>query len=98
MTTVIIAPSSRKGKRLMAQFPNRTIHFGAAGASTYVDHQDERTKKAWIARHSVSEDHSNLISAGALARHILWEKGTIKDAIKHLNARQDKYRFVANGT
>ena len=81
----------------MAQFPNRTIHFGAAGASTYVDHRDERKKKAWIARHSVNEDHSNLISAGALARHILWEQPSMKEALRQLNARQKKYRFVANG-
>ena len=97
MTTVVIAPSTRKDKRLIAKFPEHTTHFGAKGSSTYIDHKNDKTKAAWIARHEVSEDHSNLKTAGALARHILWEQPSMKDALKKLNARQKKYRFVANG-
>ena len=98
MTTVIIAPSTRKGKRLMATFPDATVHFGSQGSSTYVDHKDDKIKAAWIARHRVNEEHSNLKTAGALARHVLWESPSIQAAIKRLNARQSKYHFKANGT
>ena len=94
MTTVTIAPSSRKGKRLMASFPEGVVHFGAKGASAYIDHRDDKVKTAWIARHKVNEDHGNLRTAGALARHVLWEKPSITQALRHLNARQSKYRFV----
>ena len=97
MTTVTIAPSSRKGKRLMASFPEGAVHFGAKQASTYIDHKDDKIKAAWIARHRVNEDHGNLRTAGALARHVLWEKPSITQALRHLNARQSKYRFV-NGS
>ena len=97
MTTVTIAPSSRKGKRLMASFPEGVVHLGAKQASTYIDHKDDRAKAAWIARHRVNEDHGNLRTAGALARHVLWEKPSITQALRHLNARQSKYRFV-NGS
>ena len=54
-------------------------------------------KAAWIARHKVKEDHGNLRTAGALARHVFWEKQSITQALRHLNARQSKYRFV-NGS
>ena len=97
MTTVAIAPSTRKGKRLMASFPEGVVHFGAKQASTFIDHRDDKVKTAWIARHKVNEDHVNLRTAGALARHVLWEKPSIAQALRHLNARQTKYRFVANG-
>ena len=98
MTTVAVAPSTRKGKRLMASFPEGVVHFGAKGAFTFIDHKNDRVKAAWIARHRVNEDHANLRTAGALARHVLWEKPSIAQALRHLNARQTKYRFVANGT
>ena len=97
MTTVIIAPSTRKEKRLMAKFPDGAVHFGSRGASTYIDHKSDKLKADWIARHRVREDHSDLRTAGALARHVLWSETTLKEAIKKLNARQSKYRFTTNG-
>ena len=97
MTTVVIAPSTRKDKRLMAKFPDHTTHFGARGSSTYIDHKDDKTKAAWIARHKVREDHNKFETAGALARHVLWSKPSLREALKELNARQAKYRFVTNG-
>ena len=97
MTTVIIAPSTRKEKRLMAKFPDGVVHFGSRGSSTYIDSKDDKVKAAWIARHSVREDHRDLRTAGALARHVLWSEVTLQEAIKKLNARQSKYRFTTNG-
>ena len=95
MSTVAIRRSKRKGKRLQATFQDgTTVHFGAKGGSTFVDHGDKEIREAWIARHKVNEDHGNLKTAGALARHILWEKPTIGGALKTLNARQKTYRFV----
>ena len=97
MTTVIITPSTRKEKRLMAKFPDGVVHFGSRGSSTFIDHKDDKIKAAWIARHRVREDHSDLKTAGALARHVLWSETTLEKAIKKLNARQSKYRFTTNG-
>ena len=95
MSTVVVRRSERKDKRLQATFQDgTTIHFGASGASTFVDHADEALREAWIARHKVNEDHGNLKTAGALARHILWEKPSVGGALKTLNARQKTYRFV----
>lgn len=51
-----IKPSTRKGKRFMIKGPNdEWIHFGQWPYNrygTFLDHQDEKIRKAWMARHS----------------------------------------------
>ena len=50
-----IQKSTRKGKRLMATFKNsKTVHFGSATGSTYIDHGDDKKKNAYLARHGRS--------------------------------------------
>lgn len=52
---VPIQVSTRKGKRFMALFEGRVVHFGLwpyQGSGTWVDHKDESIRKAWRARHS----------------------------------------------
>ena len=45
----------------MAIFDKKTtIHFGQRDALTFIDHRDEKKKKAWIARHRVKEDWTNI--------------------------------------
>jgi len=58
-----------------------TTHFGLKGSSTYIDHNDEKKKDAYIARHKVNENWNDPKSAGALARYILWNKKTLKESI-----------------
>lgn len=68
-----ISESNRKGKRFLATFKDGTrIHFGAEGASTYIDRGDKKKRAAYIARHRVAEDWTNPYTAGALSRYILW--------------------------
>ena len=93
MAEVEITSSSRKGKRLMATFGPRTVHFGSDGQA-FVDHKDPEIKAAWEARHRVREDWADPTTAGALAKHVLWNKPTIQASIKDLNKRQSDYRFI----
>ena len=44
--------SSRKNKRFYVDFNGMIIHFGSKNAQTFIDHGDEKKKKAWQARHS----------------------------------------------
>lgn len=75
-----ILNSNRKGKRFVAIFGNgKKIHFGAEGASTYIDHHDKAKRSAYIARHKVNEDWANPYSAGALSRFLLWGDSTSLD-------------------
>jgi len=91
---VTIAKSDKRDKRLKATFPNKTVHFGQKDASTYIDHKDNQIKSNWEARHRVREDWGKYDSAGALAKHVLWNKPTLKGSVQELNARQKQYTFV----
>ena len=91
---VTVTRSNKSGKRLQASFDNKTVHFGAKGGSTYIDHRDPKTKANWEARHKVRENWKDYDSAGALAKHVLWNKPTIAESVRDLNARQKQYTFV----
>ena len=75
----------------MAEFPNRVVHFGSRDGSTYIDHYDPDIRDAWLARHKVRE--RDYQSAGALARWLLWEETTLREAIKSLNLQQRTWKF-----
>jgi len=67
-----LKPSTRKGKRYMAVFPDGTItHFGSATMENYTIHGDEARKKAYLRRHKKNEDWTDPKSAGTLAKYIL---------------------------
>ena len=91
---VTLTKSDKHDKRLKAVFENKTIYFGQKGGSTYIDHNDKHIKSNWEARHKVREDWAKYDSAGALAKHILWNKPTIKMSIQDLNSKQKQYKFI----
>ena len=92
--SVVIRPTSRAYKRLEAKFENKTIPFGQKGGSAFPDHKDEKTKKNWEKRHKVREDWQDYATAGALSKHVLWNKKTIAASVADLNRKQSQYRFV----
>ena len=47
-----IGKSDRKDKRLFVVYQGRKIHFGAKHGETFFDHQDEKKRRAWLARHT----------------------------------------------
>ena len=93
MEKVLISKSNKGDKRLVAQFPTKKVHFGSKDGSTFVDHRNTKTKKAWEARHRVNEDWRDWDSAGALAKHILWNKTNMKASVADLNSKQNRYKF-----
>jgi len=76
-----IEKSNRKDKRFVATFMDGTkTHFGALGASTYVDGKrtvEERNN--YIKRHAVRENFNDPKSAGSLSRWLLWGGSTSLD-------------------
>jgi hypothetical protein len=95
-----IKPSPREDKKLVATFchckketkccdKDRTkIHFGAKNSSTYLDNKDEAKRKAYIARHSVREDFNKPMTAGSLAKNLLWGPTTsLRENIKLFKKR-----------
>ena len=91
---MLVTKSKKPDKRLQATFGNKTVHFGTKGGSTFIDHRDPKTKANWEARHKVRENWKDYDSAGALSKHVLWNKPTIAASIQDLNRRQKQYTYV----
>lgn len=83
---VVIKPSTRKGKKYMAIFPDKIIHFGATGYEDYTIHKDKKRKDRYIKRHS-NEDWTDPKKAGTLSRYILWNKPTLDASIRDYKMR-----------
>lgn len=87
---VEIKDSTSPLKKLMAIFYDKdkkkikTVHFGQKGALDYTTHdpkeRDER-KRLYDIRHS-KENWTDPMTAGTLAKFILWDKPNIDDSKK----------------
>lgn len=95
-----LKPSDNPKKKYTAVFKKegtnqtKTIHFGSAGYMDYPKWYAERgrefadiRKQAYLQRHAgMGEDYSNPVSAGTLAKFILWNKPTLAESIRHFRA------------
>jgi len=97
MKLLFIKPSTNEGKKLMAKFENngrtKTIHFGEKGAMDYTKYYvkdpelAKQKRNSYDARHKVNEDWTDPLTAGALAKHILWSEPTIQQSIRKFKKR-----------
>ena len=72
-------------------------HFGSSVGKTFIDHQDEKKKAAWIARHKDDKNYNNIHSGIYHSRMLLWNKPTIKEALKDYEKRHKvKVNFLRN--
>tara|TARA_E500000318_G_scaffold38142_1_gene36769 strand:+ start:2842 stop:3147 length:306 start_codon:yes stop_codon:yes gene_type:complete len=96
---VIIKSSTNPKKKHMAIFyekgkdgkmkKKKTTHFGSAGMSDYTINKDKERRKRYLDRHRKRENWNNPMSAGSLAKNILWGDSTSKTA----NIRAFKKKF-----
>ena len=95
MIDVVIRKSSNPKKKYEAVFNNHTIiPFGAAGYEDFTTHKDEQRRQNYIKRHGGENwNRGNVMSAAWLSRWILWEKPTLKEAIKHASEMYKDVRF-----
>lgn len=91
METYILKKSDRKGKRFVIIMDGMKHHFGALPfkKGTFIDHKDEKIKKAWEARHSVNKNWDNKHSSIYYSRMLLWTEPTLKEAIKKLQKKDN---------
>ena len=88
MVSVKFSQSDIQNKRMTATFYNddgkkkKTVHFGYKGGSTFIDHKNENTKNAWIARHQIRGSFEIYDTPSSLARWVLWNKRTLQESIK----------------
>lgn len=66
-----------------------TVHFGAAGYEDYTIHKDAERKNRYIQRHASRENwnSSGICTAGFWSRWLLWEKPTLKEAIRFIEQK-----------
>jgi hypothetical protein len=71
----------------------KTTLFGAKGMGDYIHYskispaEGAKHKKAYLARHSATENWSDGRSAGALSRWILWNKPSLEASIADYKKR-----------
>ena len=95
-----VKPSPKEDKKYVATFchckaetkccdKDRTkVHFGAKLSSTYLDHHSKEKRAAYIARHKVYEDFNSPMTAGSLAKNLLWGATTsLRENIKIFKKR-----------
>ena len=96
---VDIKKSSRDDKRYMAIFTDSngnksTTHFGYADnnktGSTFIDHNNEDKKKAYIARHRVNENWADYKSAGGAKKPGEVFESLMKNKLKNIQNHKDK--------
>ena len=92
---VAITESHKKNKKLVAVFygPNMRgctmIHFGSKSGKSFIDHRDEKKRKAWLARHSTKSKFDDPMDATTLSRWVLWDRETLDDSIVSFRMRFD---------
>ena len=104
---VRVITSTRPDKKLMAiaykepkkgagyERKVKTVHFGQRGTGDYTTHKDEGRKRSYLARHGATEDwgKSGMLTAGFLAKNVLWNKPTLRESIDDLNKRYKGANF-----
>jgi len=78
---VVIKKSDKPKKKMMATFydgekKKRTIHFGQSGADDYTKTKDKAQRRRYIERHRRNENWNDPMTAGTLAKYILWGSST----------------------
>jgi len=85
MVYVELKKATTQGKKYTAIFYDndrrkiKTTHFGS-DMSNYTIHKDDERKQRYLARHRANEQWNDYMSAGSLAKHILWSKPTISES------------------
>ena len=79
--------SDKAGKKFMVTFVrpegrSKTIHFGQAGASDYIQNKDPARKARYIERHKDKENWgaSGVETAGWWSKHLLWSEPSMAAA------------------
>ena len=83
----IVRRSTRPDKKYMVITPDgTTIHYGASGSKTFLDHNDKRKKSNYIKRHQRREDwtKSGIDTAGFWSKHYSWNKPIKKESVRDI--------------
>tara|TARA_Y100001963_G_scaffold149352_1_gene228708 strand:+ start:5347 stop:5643 length:297 start_codon:yes stop_codon:yes gene_type:complete len=91
MEKFILKKSNRKGKRYEIVMPKygHSHHFASDVGKTYIDHKDDKKKKAWFARHKNDKNFNSLHSGIYHSKELLWTEPTLEKAIKRYEKKHN---------
>jgi hypothetical protein len=92
MKVYILEQSANPLKKFTAIRLNPTlkhIFFGDSKYEDYTQHNDDERKRAYLSRHKANEDWNDLDTAGAWAKHILWNKKSVDESIADMERNFD---------
>jgi len=80
----ILSKSKIKGKRFRITMEDHHHDFGSFPfkSGTFIDHQDEKKKAAWTARHKNDKNYNSKHSAIYHSRKLLWTEPTLNKSVK----------------
>ena len=78
----ILKKSNNKGKRFEILMEDHSHHFGSDVGKTFIDGRTQKEKENWINRHRKTKSYNSKHSALYHSRKLLWNKPTLKEAIK----------------
>ena len=86
-----LSKSKRKNKKWTIIMNEMLHHFGDSRYEDFTEHQNDKRKSSYLARHSVREDwtHTGVHTSGFWSRWLLWNKPSIKESIKDIEKRFD---------
>jgi hypothetical protein len=91
MRLISIKKSDRPEKKYKALFEvnheYKTVYFGAAGYTDYTTNHNDEKKRLYLIRHAKNENWKDPLSAGCLAKYILWNKPTLQESITDFKNR-----------
>ena len=93
---IIIKKSSKSDKKFDAVIDGKkTVSFGAKGMSDYTLHKDPERKQRYFDRHKKNEDwtKAGIKTPGFYAKHVLWNKPTLKGSVDDLNMKNKDDHF-----
>lgn len=93
---MIIKPSTKSGKKLMAIFTKdngrtKTTHFGQATADDYTLTKDKQQRARYRSRHQKDLKTNDPTRAGYLSYYILWGNSTSRSA--NISAYKKRFRL-----
>jgi hypothetical protein len=95
MVEVVITKSDKTDNKMKAIINGKnTVHFGQAGASDMTQHKNEERKQRYIDRHQKRENWgtTGYESAGFYAKHVLWNKKTLKASVDDMNSKFKSFK------
>lgn len=93
MIKVDLSKSNKSDKRFKVIITDddkkKTVHFGLKNPKkgTYLEHNDDKIKEAWIARHKVRGKFNDIYTPSFWSMWLLWNKPTLEESINDIENR-----------